>query len=89
MKIVANVGNKNRVLRGDDMKIFVNKLPDTPEQCLFCIKSNDIFPSKCKLRLDNTDYDNGLIWSMRSNNNCVLYKNEPCPHLQVLYGSAS
>lgn len=71
------------------MKILVNKLPDTPEQCLFCIKSDDTFPSKCKLRLDNTDYDEPLIWSMRSNNNCVLHKNEACPYLQVLYGSVS
>lgn len=71
------------------MKILVNKLPDAPEQCMFCIKPYDIFPSKCKLRLDDADYGNGLIWSMTSNNNCVLYKEEICPYLQILYGSVS
>lgn len=71
------------------MKILVNELPDKPEQCLFCIESHDTFPSKCKLRLDNTDYGEPLLWSMRSNNNCVLCKGEPCPYLQVLYGSVS
>lgn len=71
------------------MKILVDKLPDTPEQCLFCIKSHDIFPSKCKLRLENNDYGDPLIWSMRCRNACALCKGEPCPYLQVLYGSVS
>lgn len=69
--------------------MLVNKLPDTPEQCMFCIKSVGIFPSKCKLRLNDGDYGSGLIWSMKSYNNCVLYKEESCPYLQVLYGSVS
>jgi hypothetical protein len=76
------------------MKILVNKLPDTPEQCLFCIDSicidsNRTFPSKCKLRLDNNDYGDPLMWTFVSHNNCALCEGEPCPYLQVLYGSAS
>ena len=73
----------------DYMKILVNELPDKPEQCLFCIDSRGTFPSKCKLRLDNSDYGDSLMWSFNSHNNCVLYKNKPCPYLQVLYGSVS
>ena len=80
---------KIRILCGDDMKIFVNKLPDKPEQCLFCIDSHGTFPSKCKLRLDNTDYGEPLTWSFSSHNNCVLCKGESCPYLQVLCGSVS
>ena len=71
------------------MKIFVDKLPEKPEECLFCIDSNRTFPSKCKLRLDGMDYGDPLMWSFIDNNNCVLYKGEPCPYLQVLYGSVS
>lgn len=73
------------------MKILVNKLPDKPEQCLFCIDYAGKFeyPCKCRLMLEGRDYDNGLTWSVRSPNNCVLYNNKPCPYLQVLYGSVS
>lgn len=74
------------------MKILVNKLPDKPEQCLFCIEPPTYaieYPCKCKFMLNATDYDDGLIWSKISYNNCSLCNNKPCPYLQVLYGSAS
>ena len=76
----------------DNMKLLVNKLPDTPEQCVFSMEppaNSYTYPCKCRLKLNTTDYDYGLSWSVHSWNNCVLYKNKPCPYLQVLYGSVS
>lgn len=74
------------------MKVLIDKMPDMAEQCSFSVKppmNAYNYPCKCRLMLDTTDYDYGLSWSVRSHNNCALYKNEPCPYLQVLYGSVS
>lgn len=66
------------------MKIWVDELPKKPEQCLFCIEpptSAITYPCKCKLMLTGRDYDNGLTWSMREYNNCVLHEKDRCPFL--------
>lgn len=66
------------------MKIWVDELPDNPEQCLFCIEppsSAITYPCKCKLMLWASDYDEGLCWSTSSYNNCVLHEKDCCPFL--------
>lgn len=68
------------------MKIWVDELPDNPEQCLFCIEppwSATTYPCKCKLMLWASDYDGGLCWSTSSYNNCVLYEKRHCPFLAL------
>ena len=59
------------------MKIIVDKLPKTKEECLFCIEGNGGC-HRCLFHMDAWDYH-----EITTNYyDCKLTKNEACPYLE-------
>ena len=60
------------------MKLLVDKLPKTKEECIFCILSNEPY-HRCMLDLRAYDLSYGCtFWA----NNCALTRDEKCTYLQ-------
>ena len=59
------------------MKIIVDKLPKTNDDCLFCIQDRGGF-HKCIFELKSYDF-HGLTTEYY---NCKLTKHEACPYLE-------
>ena len=60
------------------MKLLVDKLPKTKEECLFCIISREPF-HRCILDLQSYDLSYGCTFGSR---NCALVRGEECPYLK-------
>ena len=60
------------------MKLLVDKLPKTKEECIFCISSNEPY-HRCMFDLSAYDLGHGCsFWS----NSCALARGEECSYLQ-------
>ena len=60
------------------MKLLVDKLPQTKEECIFCVLSNKPY-HRCILDLSSYDLDHGCsFWS----NSCALSRGKECLYLK-------
>lgn len=59
------------------MKVLVDKLPKTKEECLFCIEDRGGF-HRCSFKLGAYDF-HGLTTTYRD---CFLTQNLECPYLK-------
>jgi hypothetical protein len=74
------------------MKIFVDKLPSSPNTCPFSIKAqlyvNDsIYAPNCKLMIDAANGWEQMTFSATQNRyNCMFHFGKPCSFLKELVG---
>ena len=60
------------------MKLLVDKLPQTKEECIFCVLSNEPY-HRCIFELSAYDLGNGCSFYFH---NCALTRGKECPYLK-------
>ena len=60
------------------MKLLVDKLPQTKEECIFCVLSNEPY-HRCIFELSAYDLGNGCSFWAHS---CALTRGKECPYLK-------
>ena len=60
------------------MRVLVDKLPKTKEECSFCVSSDEMF-HRCIFDLRGHDLDWGCSFY---SHNCALTRGKECPYLK-------
>lgn len=60
------------------MKLLVDKLPQTQEECIFCVLLNEPY-HHCMFELSAYELGNGYSFCTRS---CSLTRGKECPYLK-------